>query len=54
MLYAAYRRTMLVKSVQVPKVRALRSLAADRVRSKPRVSWLGLGGGAFRAAGGPQ
>lgn len=35
-------------------MRALSSLAAERVRSKPRVSWLGLGGGAFGGAGGPQ
>ena len=54
MLYAAYNRIMLVKNVQVPNVRVDNSLAAERVRSKPRVNWLGLSGGALGGAGGPQ
>lgn len=54
MLYAAYNRTMLVKKVQVPNVRADSSVAWDRVRSNPRVKELGLGGGDPAGAGGPQ
>ena len=53
-LYAAYSRTTAVKNVHVPNVRAESSVACERVRSKPLVSWLGLGGGELAGAAGPQ